>query len=154
MDLIGVTLEQVENVTGEVCWQKYGIDIHGRVSNSIAKKIIQKADFSFLLRENKQYAKAGFSTKFAESMCLGVPVICTKVGGADSVITHMYDGICLDNNDILTIEKTLIILMNKSSEEIIEMKNNAYITASRLFNIDSYTQEMSGFLNKLKELYE
>ena len=44
--------------------------------------------------------------------------------------------------------------MNKSSEEIIEMKNNAYITASRLFNIDSYTQEMSGFLNKLKELYE
>lgn len=154
MDLIGLTLGQVENLTGEACWQKYGVDILGRVPNSMAKRIIQSADFSFLLRENKQYAKAGFSTKFAESMCLGVPVICTKVGGADSVITHMYDGICLENNDILTIEKTLIFLMNKSSEEIMEMKSNAYITASRLFNIESYIEGMDGFLNKIKELYE
>lgn len=154
MDLIGLTLGQVENLTGEACWQKYGVDILGRVPNSMAKRIIQSADFSFLLRENKQYAKAGFSTKFAESMCLGVPVICTKVGGADSVITHMYDGICLENNDISTIEKTLIFLMNKSSEEIMEMKSNAYITASRLFNIESYIEGMDGFLNKIKELYE
>lgn len=152
MDLIGLTLRQVENLTGEACWQKYGVDILGRVPNSMAKRIIQKADFSFLLRENKQYAKAGFSTKFAESMCLGVPVICTKVGGADSVITHMYDGICLENNDISTIEKTLIFLMNKSSEEITEMKSNAYITASRLFNIESYVDGMDEFLNKIKEL--
>lgn len=85
-------------------------------------------------------------------MCLGVPVICTKVGGADSVITHMYDGICLENNDISTIEKTLIFLMNKSSEEIMEMKSNAYITASRLFNIESYVDGMDEFLNKIKEL--
>lgn len=152
MDLIGLTLGQVENLTGEAYWQKYGVDILGRVPNSMAKRIIQKADFSFLLRENKQYAKAGFSTKFAESMCLGVPVICTKVGGADSVITHMYDGICLENNDISTIEKTLIFLMNKSSEEIMEMKSNAYITASRLFNIESYVEGMDEFLNKIKEL--
>lgn len=152
MDLIGLTLGQVENLAGEACWQKYGVDILGRVPNSMAKRIIQKADFSFLLRENKQYAKAGFSTKFAESMCLGVPVICTKVGGADSVITHMYDGICLENNDISTIEKTLIFLMNKSSEEIMEMKSNAYITASRLFNIESYVDGMGEFLNKIKEL--
>lgn len=152
MDLIGLTLGQVENLTGEACWKKYGVDILGRVPNSMAKRIIQKADFSFLLRENKQYAKAGFSTKFAESMCLGVPVICTKVGGADSVITHMYDGICLENNDISTIEKTLIFLMNKSSEEIMEMKSNAYITASRLFNIESYVDGMNEFLNKIKEL--
>ena len=154
MDLIGLTLGQVENLTGEACWQKYGVDILGRVPNSMSKRIIQRADFSFLLRENKQYAKAGFSTKFAESMCLGVPVICTKVGGADSVITHMYDGICLENNDISTIEKTLIFLMNKSSEEIMEMKSNAYMTASRLFNIESYIEGMDGFLNKIKELYE
>lgn len=152
MDLIGLTLGQVENLTGEACWKKYGVDILGRVPNSMAKRIIQKADFSFLLRENKQYAKAGFSTKFAESMCLGVPVICTKVGGADSVITHMYDGICLENNDISTIEKTLIFLMNQSSEEIMEMKSNAYITASRLFNIESYVDGMNEFLNKIKEL--
>lgn len=70
------------------------------------------------------------------------------------MITHMYDGICLENNDISTIEKTLIFLMNKSSEEIMEMKSNAYITASRLFNIESYIEGMDGFLNKIKELYE
>ena len=42
--------------------------------------------------------------------------------------------------------------MNKSSEEIMEMKSNAYITASRLFNSESYIEEMDGFLNKIKEL--
>lgn len=59
MDLIGLTLRQVENLTGEACWQKYGVDILGRVPNSMAKRIIQKADFSFLLRENKQYCFNG-----------------------------------------------------------------------------------------------
>lgn len=34
------------------------------------------------------------------------------------------------------------------------MKSNAYITASRLFNIDSYIEKMDGLLNKVKELYE
>ena len=43
-------------------------------------------------------------------------------------------------------------MMNKSSEEIMEMKSNAYITASRLFNIESYVEGMDEFLNKIKDL--
>lgn len=153
LDIIGPTLEQVKKITEECNWREYGVEVYGRVSNNEAKKIIQKADFSFLLRENKRYAKAGFSTKFAESMCLGVPVICTEVGGADSFITHMYDGIRLDNNNISTIEEILLLLLNRPSEEIIQMKHNAYITATKLFNIDSYIEGMNIFLNTLGELY-
>lgn len=63
MDLIGLTLRQVENLTGEACWQKYGVDILGRVPNSMAKRIIQKADFSFLLRENKQYGIGSYDLR-------------------------------------------------------------------------------------------
>lgn len=47
MDLIGLTLRQVENLTGEACWQKYGVDILGRVPNSMAKRIIQKQILAF-----------------------------------------------------------------------------------------------------------
>lgn len=154
LDIIGPTLDQINNITGESSWIEYGVEIHGRLPNHDAQTIIKKADFSFLLRSSKRYAKAGFSTKFAESMCLGVPVICTKVGGADSVITHMWDGICLDNNDVETIEDTLLLLLKKSSNEIIQMKNNAYTTASKLFNIDSYIEKMDKFLNKLGALNE
>lgn len=154
LDIVGPTLEQINNITGENSWAEYGIEIHGRLPNQKAQMIIKTADFSFLLRDAKRYAKAGFSTKFAESMCLGVPVICTEVGGADSVITHMWDGICLDNNDVETIEDTLLLLLNKSSIEIIQMKHNAYITASRMFNIDSYIEKMDMFLDKLGVLNE
>lgn len=151
ISIIGPTMKQIEEVTLENDWYKYGVEVYGRVENIKAKEIIEKSDFSLLLRQNKRYAKAGFSTKFAESMCLGVPVICTKVGGADTIITNMVDGIHLKDNRPETIEKILEYLLNKNSDEILQMKRNAYKKACEIFYVGNYVERLKYFVEKVKE---
>ncbi len=151
LNIVGSSMKDIEKITQYNNWEKYGIKAYGRLSNEETKKIVQKADFSLLLRENKRYAKAGFSTKFVESMCLGVPVICTKVGGSDSTITHMKDGIHLANNSYETILFTLKEILKMNSKEILEIKNNAFITSKKLFSLEANTKKIFDFLEKVKK---
>ena len=127
----------------------YGIQFFGKLPNEDAKKIIKKADFSVLLRQNKKYSKAGFSTKLAESMCLGVPVICTKVGGSDSVIKNMYNGILINDNEHQTLLDILHYVLSLSDEQIIYLKNNAFETALELFSIKSNAKKLKNLLENL-----
>lgn len=154
IDIIGPTMKEIEEVTLQNDWDKYGIKAYGRMENKETQAIIEKADFSLLLRQDKRYARAGFSTKFVESMCLGVPVICTKVGGADMTITNMVDGVHLKDNKIDTIENILQCLLNKNSEEILQMKKNAYKKACEIFYMENYIEKLKFFIEKVKEVYK
>lgn len=154
IDLVGPTIDQIENTTNKKGWERFGVKAYGKMNNDDAKNVIKKADFSILLRQNKRYAKAGFSTKFAESMCLGVPVICTKVGGADAFVNNMVDGVLLKDNTSEEIETTLNTLINKNEDDIYTMKRNAYAKAMSLFNIDSYTDQLKKFLDELEAEHE
>lgn len=149
LDIVGITMKQIEEATLQNDWEKLGVKAFGRLKNDEARRIVGEADFSLLLRQNKRYAKAGFSTKFAESMSLGVPVICTKVGGADAVITDMYDGVHLPDNETKTIQNKLEELLAKDSDDISAMKKNAFNSARRLFFIDNYTEQMKDFIDKI-----
>ena len=151
LDIVGVDMKELQSATGRLDWDKFGVSAFGRCENAKAKNIVSHADFSLLLRENKRYAKAGFSTKFSESMSLGVPVICTKVGGADRLITDMVDGVHVENNETETICTKLMELLEKSSDEILQMKENAYHTAEKIFSIDQYTDKLRDFIIELKE---
>ena len=148
-DIVGVSEKEINSVVKDSSWKVRGIVAHGKLSHNKTLEIIREADFSFLLRENKRYAKAGFSTKFSESMFQGVPVICTKVGGADVCITDFMDGILLENNEIGTVIKVLQKIALMSTTEIMAMKLNAYNTAEKLFKPNSYVLAFSSFLKEL-----
>lgn len=62
-DIVGVTKEQVKTLLQIDDPEKIGIIAYGRVPHEECVKVIEKADFSILFRENLRYAKAGFSTK-------------------------------------------------------------------------------------------
>lgn len=149
LNLVGISKEKLTIQFGKHLWKEYGIFAYGRVTHEEAQRIVAKSDFSILLRENKRYAKAGFSTKFAESMSLGVPVICTKVGGADIVITDMKDGVHLLNNEPNTIQIKLDQLLDMSKDEIAKMKRNAYNTACEKFSMDKHETAIMNFLNSI-----
>ena len=154
LNLVGISFDELKNVIRGKEYNLKGIQAYGRVSNEKAKEIVKKSDFSLLLRQNKRYAKAGFSTKFAESMSLGVPVICTKVGGADSIITNMVDGIHLSDNVPETVAITLNQLLQMSNEQLLEIKRNAFKTACKYFYIDYYKNQMTDFMNSILEKME
>ncbi|HII4499408.1 TPA: glycosyltransferase [Clostridium perfringens] len=146
LDLVGINNDQLDVKFGKNNWEGYGVFAHGRLPHSETVKIISNSDFSFLLRHNKRYAKAGFSTKFAESMSYGVPVICTQVGGADLLIKNMKNGILLKDNKKDTIESVLSKIINFTEEDIYYMKNNAYRDALRYFDYNSYEQKFNKFI--------
>lgn len=148
-DIVGVTEAEIDNMVKNSDWKKLGIIAHGKLSHDKTLKIVRNADYSFLLRENKRYAKAGFSTKFCESMFQGVPVICTRVGGADSCVTNFCNGILIENNELETLLKVLNRIATMNRSEIMKMKLNAYNTAQRLFTPDAYISAFDNFIRNL-----
>ena len=150
IDIIGPDKMQVQKLVGNDELEKYGIYCHGRLSHDKTLSIVEKADLSVLLRMNKRYAKAGVSTKFCEAMMLGVPSICTSVGGTDLFIKDKYNGFLVRDNDLNTLEATLLDIISLSRDQIEEIKNNALTTANELFTPDKYIEQFNAFLNKCK----
>ena len=83
-------------------------------------------------------------------MMLGVPSICTSVGGTDLFIKDKYNGFLVTDNDLNTLETTLLSIIDLSREQIEEIKNNALTTANELFMPDKYIERFNVFLNNCK----
>ena len=146
LDLVGISEEQIIKEFDDLNTEKIGITAYGFVPHAEAQKIISNADFGLLLRHNKRYAKAGFSTKFSECMSNGVPMICTSVGGADTIIDNYVDGILLHDNQVDTIVETLLDIIRMPNEKIISMKKSAYKKANNTFKSTVYYEKMQKFL--------
>lgn len=53
---------------------------------------------------------------------LGVPSICTSVGGTDLFIKDKYNGFLVRDNDLNTLEATLLDIISLSRDQIEEIK--------------------------------
>lgn len=148
-DIIGPSKNSVENMMGILDIKKFGIICHGKLSHDETLKIVAKSDFSVLLRENKLYAKAGVSTKFCEAMCLGVPSICTKIGGTDSYIKNGVNGFLVKNNSKEELLKILNVIINLDNNDLIELKKSALETAEKNFVFDAYIEKFNVFLKNV-----
>ena len=118
-DIVGPTRNQIKDIIHINDLEEKGIFVHGRLNHKMTLKVVKKADFSILFRQNKRYAKAGVSTKFCEAMCLGVPSICTRVGGTDLFVEDGENGFLVDDNTVNNIQSILIKILNMDSEDIL-----------------------------------
>ena len=125
------------------------ITMHGPLPHEKTVEFFKKADFGLLLRDNRRYSKAGFSTKFAEMMSYGIPMICTKVGGADVLIENQKNGFVVKDNDKDTIKSLLSEISQLNRIEINKMKMNARKTAEEHFIVNNYIDRLEDFLNSL-----
>lgn len=149
-DVIGPEKVQLEKLVATNELEKLGIFCHGRLPHDETIKIVEESDISVLLRMNKRYAKAGVSTKFCEAMMLGVPSICTAVGGTDLFVNDGVNGFLVKDNKQETLEKVLLRILNLSRDQIVEIKNNALQTARKMFTEENYKDTFNEFLNNCK----
>ena len=110
---------------------------------------MKNADFSFLFRYNKRYAKAGFSTKFVECMSFGVPMICNRIGGTDSIIEDNVDGFVLENIDDGNLDIFLKKLYLLDKRKILNMKKAAFAKAQKMFTPENHKNDLKEFLDNL-----
>jgi len=125
-----------------------GIFVHGKVPHSlVVPYFLSKADFGLLLRNKLRFAKAGFSTKLAECMSVGVAIFANEVGGAETLITNGVDGLVIDEPTEYCITNQLNKLLAMQEGDILKMRIKAFQRAKELFMKDAYVEPMRQFLS-------
>lgn len=139
LDVVGIDekyFDRFEDVDNNL--KETGVVAHGRLSHEETLNVVKRADFGILFRHNKRYAKAGFSTKLAECMSVGVPMVCNRIGGCDLCINHFENGVLTDTADVEELKNTLENLLRMSVDDVVEMKKKAYSYAFNAFSVEKY----------------
>ncbi len=145
-EIIGISgYEGIENEEAS----DIGIHFYGKQPHDRTIDIVSNADFSILLRRKELYALAGFSTKVAESMWLGVPVLCTLVGGTDNCIDDNVNGFIVQDNQFEMVLSKICEIINLDADKMRQIKNNAYEYAHEHFSHNKYVEPMKRFCERI-----
>jgi glycosyltransferase involved in cell wall biosynthesis len=149
--ILGCTSDQLVNICGvskEVLDRvESSLDVKGRVPREQVIVEYSKADFSILIRPTDQrYAKAGFPTKFVESLCCSTPIICNITSDLGEYAIDKQNAIVLSGIDAADIAKNLKRIIELKPDEIDKMKNAARKTAETYFDYRRYIDSLNDLL--------
>ena len=106
------------------------------------------SEYSIIFRPDRRYSRAGFPTKFVESLAAGVPVI-------SNITSDIGDYLVDKENGFVIPEYSLRALCIKLEESCtvdfysrIRMKHNAKKTAEYKFDYRNYIDTVKSFLSK------
>lgn len=150
LKLIGITYEELMSYYR--CEKEYlstsGILCYGRLMHKDVIEILKNADFSFLFREPKRYAKAGFSTKLSECISLGIPILCNRVGGAECIIESYNCGWVIDNYEQTSIFNELTKIISYPSKKMEFYRKNCFIAYNNEIKGEQYRKRLNEFIRK------
>ena len=122
------------------------IEFAGEVTREKAIAELKRADFSFLLREDKWTNNVVFSTKIGESMAAGVPMFTNETSDIGYYIKDGFNGIIIEEMSKRAVACALQRILRLSEAERKKMRQNAYRTAERFFDFRSYEEPLKKFL--------
>ena len=128
--------------------EKYGITFKPRCNTDQVIEYVRASDFTVLFRREKRFAKAGYSTKVAESLFNGVPVLCNEIGGTDTDIENRKNGIKIKGLSMEDVHEGLLQIARLNREESAEIRRNCRVIGDHLFNADHYVEQIDAFLRK------
>lgn len=120
LTIVGLTAEQYESAYGPLPINCDNIFFKGRVTHQEAVRIVCDSDFQMLIRDNSLKNKAGFPTKFVESMSCCTPVIATETSNICDYLIDGVNGYIVGENN--SISRVLDKISNLESGKIITMK--------------------------------
>lgn len=121
----------------------------GRIPREDVLRELSRSDFTVLIRsEEQRYAKAGFPTKFAESLATATPVISNATS---DILDYLQDGVngylvsaCSSEALTVALQKAICL----SYEERVSMQQAARRTAEEYFDYARYEQILKQFIEK------
>ncbi len=148
VDVVGVSPEDAEGLCAGIS-KVNGVHFWGRQSHDRVIEMLRESDFGILFRKPELYARAGFSTKFAECMSNGVPMLCNEVGGADIILETGVDGIVISDMGEKSMEEGIKVACSLSDCGLMTMKKAALDKALQLFSPAEYRDSFSLYLDTL-----
>lgn len=90
----------------------------------------------------------GFSISTIEAMACGIPVIVTKSGGPEEIVSHQYNGLLVPPSDPVALASSISNLSNNKSVAQ-RYKNNALLAVQENFSISRVVNSYSEQYNKI-----
>lgn len=127
------------------------IECFGRIPQEEVPSRLAEADYSILLRADKRYAHAGFSTKLIESLSMGLPVISNATGDIKRIIGANKNGVLVDSPTAESVVVGLSILLSENEQIHIERKKNARDYAISVFDYKTYEYKLGNYFEALSK---
>lgn len=154
LHIIGARKDMIERMY-DMRLNDSAVICYGHMTRDQLLPYLRQADFSVILRhENRRYAKAGFSTKFVESFCCGLPVIANASGDMGYYLKDGYNGYLVDGHGVDKFVAAVIRIIDGVAPGYYrgEMKWNAARTFADNFDAGAYTGRIAAYLDSLLTL--
>lgn len=149
--VVGITKEEylenhssqnklIENLNGRVIFL-------GRLPHLESLKYIRMSDFSIFLREDTRVTKAGFPTKFVESISCGIPVITNNTSDLQCYLIENVNGYFVNIQNSQLMSKKLGEILNLGSGQMAKMKK--LCLESQMFDYKKYAPIIREFMENV-----
>lgn len=145
LDVIGITQEQFLSVYPQIKIPSFVV-FHGRKSHQDVIQMLLQSDFQIFLRENHLANKAGFPTKFVESISSRTMVLTNPSSNLTDYMKEGDNSFCLNINSFEELVESLSLPLKLSKQEILEKRSKMDITT---FDYRRYATDMETFLSSL-----
>lgn len=115
-EIVGLNREQFITVYNYEFKLSNAIHFNGRLPHSEALRHLVTSDFQIFVREDNITTKAGFPTKFVESISAGVPVLTNLTSNIGDYLTAGVNGYPLDATNDETLKASLIKVLSLPRE--------------------------------------
>lgn len=148
LHIVGIELEDFldvcPNFKEELESLKDSIAFYGRVSHSESIKLLKDSDFSIFIRDENIVTKAGFPTKFVESITCGIPVLTNSNSNIVDYLLEGENGFLISTENDKRIQDSIDKAISLSPEEIFKMKVNC--KKSSVFDYHNFLDEFISLL--------
>ncbi|SCF29424.1 glycosyltransferase [Micromonospora mirobrigensis] len=124
-----------------------GVRVLGRLPQQEVPATLQAADFSVLVRPVERFTRAGFPTKFAESLANGTPVIANLTSDLGRYLTDGVEGLVCRDNSVQALGEALGRALRLGAAERGDMRAAARRQAIRSFDFRAYAEPLGTFLD-------
>ena len=151
--LIGITKEQLVTLCGvdSAHIEKLGNNLScmGRIPREQVLEELSHSDFTVLMRsEEQRYAKAGFPTKFAESLATATPVISNATSDIANYLKDGVNGYLVSACSAQALKASLQKAFALTYEERVAMQKSARKTAEEYFEYTQYTNQLKWLIDQ------
>lgn len=145
--IYGINPIQLSDIMGnQDDYSQMGVFAHGHVSHDEVVDAVSQSHYTILLRYPERYAKAGYSTKVAESLSLGTPVICNRIGGTDLDIENGTNGFVIPDTDDNNLKGIIRTVCNIEADKYSTIRKKCIEYASMRYSPDTYAQKLFNFI--------
>lgn len=142
--IIGIDEQKFRQLYGFQAPIPQGVSFKGRLPHKEVLTELLSADFQIFVREDNLTTKAGFPTKFVESITAGLPVLTNLTSNLGDYLSDGHNGFVLDTISETALLSSLDKVFCLSDEEIQLVKQS----------IDRETFDYRRYVSQMKEFIE